>query len=664
MDIKTGPRLTDAKFFGELIDCCLPGLEGIPAAVDNEDYALCRKLFCTHVRESLRQREDIFFGIPYEFPENNFMLHDEGIDDAVARIKKNKLAAVGIPYQFGEKVDWFSNHAPDNYREWIFQLNRHPEFKLLANYYRETEDESVADAFAKLFDSWVKQAVVPVEAEEASSICWRTIECGIRMGANWPYTLFAFYKSSAFTDDLLVDWYKSVWEHGHYLHQKHRLKGNWLIMEMNGLGQIGILYPQFKDSANWLNYAVESLTEELNRQVYPDGFQYELSTAYHFVVINNYMRFIKMANAFGITLPEHMLKQLEAMLEVYIQIMMPDGYSPDLNDGGNKSVKVLLGELQSYFPQNKQFEWVCGERDNGEEPKYQSVAFEYSGIMVMRDGWKENSTWALLDAAPFGRGHQHEDKLNLLIYAQGRNILTECGNYAYDGSEMRKYALSTRSHNTIRVDGMDQNRRIDYKWQEEDIRKKAGMDYLITQEYDYVSSEYKEGYGDSKDTSVTHRRTVLFVKKPDNNMVPYFIVIDRLYAEEEHGYEILWHVNAEDVSLCGMKAKADFLHIITSLQDIKRDGVDIICGQQQPEWQGWKHGQVMTQGDYLSQPVIRYRTTDCAKRIVTVLYPDENCPIDYVVADENIKNTNIVLILKNGEYMELKEPHENAITVP
>lgn len=44
--------------------------------------------------------------------------------------------------------------------------------------------------------------------------CWRTIECGIRMGANWPYILFTFYKTPAFTDDVFDNWYKSVYEHG------------------------------------------------------------------------------------------------------------------------------------------------------------------------------------------------------------------------------------------------------------------------------------------------------------------------------------------------------------------------------------------------------------------------------------------------------------------
>ena len=68
------------------------------------------------------------------------------------------------------------------------------------------------------------------------------------MGGEWQWALHSFYRSPHFTDDVLVDWYKSVWEHGWRLRNFHRT-GNWLIMEMNGLAQIGILYPQFQECA-------------------------------------------------------------------------------------------------------------------------------------------------------------------------------------------------------------------------------------------------------------------------------------------------------------------------------------------------------------------------------------------------------------------------------
>ncbi len=114
---------------------------------------------------------------------------------------------------FQGKVDWFSNPTYNKYAEWTWQLSRHNEWKILAHMYRKTGKEKYAKTCADLFESWVRQAVRPEDTEGFQTLCWRTIECGIRMGANWPYVLHSFYTSEAFTDDILIDWYKSVYEH-------------------------------------------------------------------------------------------------------------------------------------------------------------------------------------------------------------------------------------------------------------------------------------------------------------------------------------------------------------------------------------------------------------------------------------------------------------------
>lgn len=650
-----GPLLTDDQFFGEIIDCSLPGLELLRDAIREKNYTLCRKLFAAHVRKDLQDKEEFFFSMPYDFPPNQFLLPDECVEDALARIKKNKFVSIGIPYQFKDKVDWVYDPTNNHCLEWTWQFNRHHEWKLLANHYRETGDETSAEAIVRLFVSWVEQAIVPADSIPGyETVCWRTIESGTRMGVDWPYVLFCIYKSVYFTDDILVDWYKSVWEHGHRLQVNHR-SGNWLIIEMNGLAYIGIIYSQFKCSKEWINYAEKMLINQMESQVYPDGFQYELSTGYQGTVINSYMRFVKIANAFSLELPLKMLKCIENMLEVYIRIMKPNGEIPDLNDGTSAQASQLVDRYGVYFKENERIQWLCRSRKGNGAPPYMSIALEYAGIMVMRNGWKEDSTWALFDAAPFGAGHQHEDKLNLLIYAKGRSIITECGNYAYDDSEMRKYALSTRSHNTVRINGQDQNRRSGYEWHEQDIHKKADMYYRIENEFDYVKSKYDEGYGAEKNTGITHERSVIFLKQPNYGMEPYFVVVDRMYSTKENHYEILWHVDAVDVSANYMQVKADFLHLFTSLTDAKPNEVDIICGQQHPEWQGWKRGETSIPGDYSPQPVIRYHTTGCSKRIVTVIYPDCNCPIVSVEAGTDVKDTLVNIVLKSGETIQLDE---------
>jgi hypothetical protein len=45
-----GPKLTDERFFSELVDISRPGLRAIPDLVTQGDYATARRVFAADVR--------------------------------------------------------------------------------------------------------------------------------------------------------------------------------------------------------------------------------------------------------------------------------------------------------------------------------------------------------------------------------------------------------------------------------------------------------------------------------------------------------------------------------------------------------------------------------------------------------------------------------------
>ncbi|MBR4889340.1 MAG: hypothetical protein IKU17_09370, partial [Clostridia bacterium] len=104
MNTTTGPLLTDAKFFGELLDSTQPGLEEIPAAAAKGDYAACRKIFGDYVRASL-QPETYFATLPDGMkPE-----WTEELADGAEKACRHYMVSCGTPSDFnGETVDWFS----------------------------------------------------------------------------------------------------------------------------------------------------------------------------------------------------------------------------------------------------------------------------------------------------------------------------------------------------------------------------------------------------------------------------------------------------------------------------------------------------------------------------------------------------------------------------
>ena len=650
MSKTTGTRLTDERFFGELLDTTRSGLEGIPAAAAAGDYATCRRLFAAHVRGML-EPERYFSTLEVDMKAAD---HDEERVRADKALR-NIVSSCGFEWDFGEgPVDWFANPTFNGYEEWTWQLSRHHEWRCLARTYRATGDEIYAEACARHVRSWIDQAQAPVPpCSGYDTLCWRTIECGIRMGNCWPEVIHTFYKSPAFTDDLITDWCKSVWEHGERLRRDHRT-GNWLIMEMNGLLHVGLLYPCFKLAGEWLDYALKKLEEELFIQVYPDGFQFELTTEYQYVVIANYSRVLRSLRAYGRNASPEIVKCIENLMLTYVRLMQPGGRVPDINDGRAYDAGDFLSGYIDMCPDNPQLRWAVSHRKEGTPPAECNQVFENCGLAALRTGWGAEDTWLFFDGGEFGAGHQHEDKLQVLFYADGDYTLTEADRYAYDSSETRKYCLSTRGHNTIRVDGMDQNRRKTYQW-DGNIERKTDMQWHFTPTVDSLRAVYNEGYGEDQDKSVTHERSVYFVKQAEG-LKPFAVVVDRLTADRVHDYEVLWHLDAPKASMDGLCVRANTLNLLVPDVSMETAGVSLCRGQQFPQWQGWKCNSTV-QKDFRPIYTAQYDVHAQDVRWVTVLYPDggQPSPLAGVEASLDVKDTKITLRRTDGTAVELDE---------
>ena len=581
----TGPRLTDERFFAAL-NLELPELAPVAAAVAQGDYGAARRAFVAHLKT--RQRPLWHFdwrGRPTgdKLPAT----YDTGEAD---RIAANDLVSCGIRHQFGDTIDWSINPTELKYSEWTWQLSRHPFWVTLGRAYWGTGEEKYAEAFVRQMTGWVRDNPVPVDSSgNSTGSRWRTIETGIRTFSSWPNSFFHFLSSPSFTDDAVVTMVMSFVEHAHHL-AAHPTSGNWVCMEMNGLFHIGTLFPEFRDAASWRQMAVDRLHEELTAQVYPDGAQIELAPGYHGVSLHNFVGTLELAKLNGIALPEDYTGSLERMYEFYLKIAMPDRCTPALNDSGWGNVEGSLRKGFSYFPERTDFQWLGSGGREGVEPSFTSCAMPWSGWYMMRSGWERDALYLHLDAGPFGYGHQHEDKLSILLHAHGKRLLTEGGVYAYDSSPSRRYVLSTRAHNTTMIDGFEQSRRGASR---DTYVSKAPLDnrWITTPVYDYAEGRYDEGYGKDKAKIATHYRRVVFLKPK------FWLVIDRLLPNdaESHRYDAIFHVLADEYAVdertgafVGTSPGQAGLAIHPLSQG--NMAVEVVRGQKEPVFQGWVPG--------------------------------------------------------------------------
>lgn len=637
--------MNDEELFAAL-DLDAPGLDGVRQAVAGGDLAAAKRALAAHIRG--RSSPRWFFRwqdrpaptkTARDFPEAETLLRHEftfGFHGARA-----------YTATFGEQINWGANPTvgEDKTHLWNESLNRHFHFRVLTDAYWETGDERFAQGLVRDWLDWIAHNPRPLDSSGNNvewpygCYAWQTLTTGIRLEASWPNALYRALGSPAFTDDAIAAILGSICDQARHL-VKWPTAHNWLTEESMGLYTAGMLFPEFREAAEWRRIAIERLYWQLTDEVYPDGAEYELAAGYGNWVVHNFVNLLQRARMNGrdAELPADLVARMEKMFDHVLAEAMPDGTMPGLNDSGNADVRRLLQSGYELFPQRDDFRYVASDRAEGEPPALTSCARPYAGHYIMRSGWDADARYLLFDSGPYGSAHQHEDKLHVVLYAYGKQLLLDPGNYSYDASRWRRYVLTTPGHNTIMVDGQGQHRRglkETYYWPrpwETPAPPDNDTLWATSPAFDVARGTYRDDYGEENDRTVTHTRWVLFLK-PE-----YWVIIDALVATDDrpHTYESLFHLDADTARVdaparvvATINADAANLTIVPLLPHDgpmadRSLGVRIAAGEDEPV-QGWAND------PWRPVPTAIYKTSGAGTVwLAYALYPTragEVCPV-------------------------------------
>ena len=617
-----GTLLSDEAFF-DCLNLDTPGLETVKADVASGDIARAKADFVSY----LRHRE-------YRFDWNNA---DNSSDDGSYNLEEvtNTVNNLLLGEQFGDTVIWTRNNTPLEYEEWPWGLSRHQYWIGLGRAYEATGDEQYARAFVNQLNSWIDQSPLPDYDAKIDYSRWRTIETGIRTLGAWPMAYLYFLQSPSFDDGSVFLMMKSFYEHAIHLRKHHRTN-NWLSMEMNGLMHIALMFPEFKESAHWAGYAGTKIYQETEKQVYPDGAQVELTPGYHGATLSNFLGLYSIVQATGYEgLPKNFSQKLENMYSYYEKIVAPSGEVPAVNDSGWNDAREKLAQGFSMFPERTDFQYIATNGKEGTMPAFTSTWMPWAGWYMMRSGWGENDMYSHFEVGPYSPGHQHEDKLSVILYAYGKRLITEGGTYSYDTSDWRKYVLSARAHNVSKVDGKYQNRH--------DYEPEADLEYSLepmanrwvtNDDCDFGEGWYDEGFGDEAgmaDRNVEQYRALTFIKDR------YWVLFDIFTPKdgESHQYDSYFHFNTLRYITDGNSVISDDEDANIAIIPVRKDArVNVICGQTEPELQGWipvstSEGYVF---NFAATPTFSYDEADQSVQayILYPLKPGETNPVKSV----------------------------------
>ncbi len=609
---------------------------------------------------------------------------DEALNQA-SEILLHRFSILGVDVEFGGKIDWHLDprsgyrwqkkfyadlfpvfNVTDNTDgKMPYELSRFQHLTLLGIAYWISEDEKYTKEFVAELEDWFRENPYLV------GVNWTcTMDVAIRaVNIIWGYHFFR--KSSELKEDFRIKLLKSLLEHGRYIFnhlEKEGIKTNHYLSDLVGLVYLGVFVPEFKESKRWHDFGIRELINEMGRQVYPDGVDYEGSISYHrletelflsatlLVMLNeqcnaptscdegNWFYRMRVSKVF----PEWYMQRLEKMIEFVIYYTKPDGTAPQIGDNDDGRLHILskygdwdrldhryllsAGAVLFNRPDFNEgagrfYEeafWLLGEeglesfdsmRTGSAKPE--SKAFSRGGFYIMRHQNLYMIVDCLSDDLQAPTGHRHNSRLSFELFAYGRSFVIDPGAYIYTANpEWRNVFRSTVYHNTIQIDGQEQNEFDSFNLfllgRQAQVKVNS---WRTSDEYDFLDAEHT-GY-ERLLHPVTHRRQILF-----NKQEGYWLIKDILTSNiqcQSQGHEFVMNIHFAPLEI--VIDPANPLSVTANSENsasmiifpFESDGLELLVEQ------GWIS---YSYGTKFEAPVVKYRkSAELPVDFLTLFYP-------------------------------------------
>lgn len=396
---------------------------------------------------------------------------------------KDYKTDISWPMDYCRSIDYNNPDRPSDVK-FPWEVSRVQWLIPAGQAYLLTGDEKYARAVRQVLEQWIRGNPY------AYGVNWAcTMEVALRI-LTWTWFFHVFSKSREWNDPMFrLEFLRCLYLHGRFTErhlERSDVNGNHYTADAAGLVFAGLFFAGENRPQHWAEMGWKILEDELPRQVFEDGVDFEASVAYHRLVLELFLFPALYRRRAGMNIPDSFAQRISAMAAFTAAYSRPDGSVPlwgDADDaralpfGGQwiNDHRYLLGLVgcslasvhTSHFsgPQEEIF-WVLGAQAAESLPQIQapveqieSNAFPQGGFYVLRG--KQDHVF--VDCGPVGLagrgGHGHNDILSFEAVLEGVHLITDCGAYVYtaDYGERNRFR-STSSHNTPMINGQEINR--------------------------------------------------------------------------------------------------------------------------------------------------------------------------------------------------------------
>jgi hypothetical protein len=342
-----------------------------------------------------------------------------------------------------------------------WELSRLQWSPVVAKAYVVSGERKYREAIQALLTDWIADNPpgLGVNWTVAMEAALRGISLCLTMELLWPFT----NEEQPWLEQMTA----SLWQHLRFIEAHNEfsflVRSNHYLSNIVGLTTLS----SYLGLGRRLEKYARVVQRELLLQTYKDGGDCEASTGYHVLVAQLGLHSFIVQQQSGVAMAPEFQARLGQMFSWIASVADDSCKLPHLGDCDNGRVELLMDDIaQSSLPAAERHSLRVGALsrlasrllpDTLHDGKPVSI-FSESGIAVLRCG----EASALFCAMPNGlRGkgsHSHCDKLSIIFRLGPDEIFCDSGSRCYTRSaERRNLDRSTRVHNTLMIDEVEQN---------------------------------------------------------------------------------------------------------------------------------------------------------------------------------------------------------------
>jgi len=368
-----------------------------------------------------------------------------------------------------------------------WELARCQHFLPLAQAFLVSGEERFASEMLDQCDDFIEANPIGI------GVNWTcTMDVAIR-AANWCLALCLIKEAAHANASRLHPIYEHLYTTGMFisanLEDKYEVTSNHFLSDVVGLHVLAAEFADLDAGREWDAFARNCLEREIFVQTLEDGADFESSVPYHRLVTELFLGSYRLSQVQGAPLSGGYRDRLSRMVEFLVAILRPDGLMPVVgdNDDGRLMIATGYGSCDRLDPRPllapagltlDRADWLALAGDRGlweafwwgfaadnARAEAQDLAddcrlFPEAGIFVSRSA--ENGSYLIVTNGIVGTegfgNHKHNDLLGFEYHDLGQALIVDPGSYVYTSDfEARNLFRSTGYHNTVVIDGVEQN---------------------------------------------------------------------------------------------------------------------------------------------------------------------------------------------------------------